>query len=84
MGGDIGAQTNRVFDNLEAVLREAKLSLDDVIKVNVFLADMADFAAMNTAYAARFSKPYPARTTVAVRELPRKAQIEIEMVARRP
>jgi 2-iminobutanoate/2-iminopropanoate deaminase len=82
--GDVEAQTHRVFDNLEAVLGDAGLSMDDVIKCNVYLADMADFKTMNAAYAKRFNKPYPARTTVAVRELPRKAQVEIEMVAKRP
>jgi 2-iminobutanoate/2-iminopropanoate deaminase len=82
--GDVGTQTNRVFDNFELVLRDAGLSLDDVIKCNVYLADMGDFAAMNAAYAKRFTKPYPARTTVAVRALPRDAQVEIEMVAKRP
>lgn len=82
--GDVGTQTNRVFDNFELVLRDAGLSLDDVIKCNVYLADMADFAAMNAVYGKRFTKPYPARTTVAVRALPRDAQVEIEMVAKRP
>jgi 2-iminobutanoate/2-iminopropanoate deaminase len=81
--GDVEAQTNRVFDNFEGVLADAGLTLDDVIKCNVYLADMADFQAMNGAYSKRFNKPYPARTTVAVRELPRKAMVEIEMIAKR-
>lgn len=81
--GDIETQTNRAFDNLEAVLLDSGLSLDHVIKCNVYLTDMDDFAAMNTAYSKRFTKPYPARTTVAVRALPRNARVEIEMVARR-
>ena len=81
--GDVGVQTNRCFDNLEAVLLDSGLTLDDVVKCNVYLTDMADFAAMNAAYQTRFSKPYPARTTVAVKQLPRDAQVEIEMVARR-
>jgi 2-iminobutanoate/2-iminopropanoate deaminase len=84
IAGDAGAQTNRAFDNLEAVLKDAGLSLDDVIKCNVYLTDMADFAAMNAAYEKRFTRPYPARTTVAVRGLPKNAQVEIEMVAKRP
>jgi 2-iminobutanoate/2-iminopropanoate deaminase len=83
VAGDIETQTNRAFDNLEAVLGDAGLSLDDVIKCNVYLADMGDFAAMNGAYAKRFKRPYPARTTVAVKTLPRNAQVEIEMVAKR-
>lgn len=81
--GDVTAQTQRVFDNLAAVLRAAELSLDDVIKCNVYLVDMADFAAMNAAYATRFSAPHPARTTVAVAGLPLGARVEIELVARR-
>ena len=81
--GDVEAQTHRAFDNLEAVLTDAGLSMDDVIKCNVYLTDMGNFAAMNAAYAKRFSKPYPARTTVAVRALPREALVEIELVARR-
>jgi 2-iminobutanoate/2-iminopropanoate deaminase len=81
--GDVEAQTHRAFDNLEAVLGDAGLTMGDVIKCNVYLTDMANFAAMNTAYAQRFTKPYPARTTVAVRALPRNALVEIEMVAKR-
>ena len=81
--GDIATQTNRAIDNLEAVLLDAGLSLDHVIKCNVYLTDMTNFAAMNTAYSERFAKPYPARTTVAVRALPRNALVEIEMVALR-
>jgi 2-iminobutanoate/2-iminopropanoate deaminase len=82
--GDVGAQTNRALDNLEAVLLDSGLTMDDVIKCNVYLADMGDFAAMNAVYSKRFNKPYPARTTVAVKTLPRDAQVEIEMVAKKP
>lgn len=81
--GDVAAQTHRVLDNLAAVLAAAGLSLADVIKCNVYLTDMADFAAMNGAYAERFSAPYPARTTVAVAGLPLNARVEIECIARR-
>ena len=81
--GDVTAQTHRVFDNLEAALKDAGLTMDHVIKCNVYLIDMADFTAMNAAYEQRFTKPYPARTTVAVKALPRDARVEIEMVARR-
>jgi 2-iminobutanoate/2-iminopropanoate deaminase len=81
--GGIDAQTHRVFDNLEAALRDAGLTMDHVIKCNVYLVDMADFSEMNAAYQQRFSVPYPARTTVAVKALPRDARVEIEMVARR-
>ena len=81
--GDVDAQTMRAFDNLELVLGDAGLGMDDVIKCNVYLTNMADFAAMNGAYGRRFAKPYPARTTVAVAGLPLGARVEIEMVARR-
>jgi 2-iminobutanoate/2-iminopropanoate deaminase len=81
--GGIDAQTHRVFDNLEAALHDAGLTMDHVIKCNVYLVDMADFSEMNAAYQQRFSAPYPARTTVAVKALPRDARVEIEMVARR-
>jgi 2-iminobutanoate/2-iminopropanoate deaminase len=81
--GDVAAQTHRVFDNLQAVLEDAGLSMDDVVKCNVYLVDMADFAAMNGVYATRFGAPYPARTTVAVAGLPLGARVEIECLARR-
>lgn len=81
--GDVGVQTLRAFDNLELVLGDAGLSMDDVIKCNVYLTDMADFAAMNAAYSTRFKKPFPARTTVGVKALPRHALVEIEMIAKR-
>ena len=81
--GDVEAQTMRAFDNLELVLQDAGLSMDNVIKCNVYLTNMADFAAMNAAYGKRFTKPYPSRTTVAVAGLPLGARVEIELVARR-
>jgi len=81
--GDVEAQTMRVFDNLEGVLQDAGLTLDDAIKCNVYLTTMADFAAMNSAYERRFTKPFPARTTVAVAGLPRNARVEIELIARK-
>ncbi len=81
--GDVEAQTHRCFDNLQAILEDSGLSMDDVIKCNVYLTIMADFPAMNTAYKARFTSPYPARTTVAVAGLPLGARVEIELVARR-
>lgn len=81
--GGVAEQTEQVFVNLSAVLTDAGLSLDDVVKVNVFLADMADFAEMNEVYAKRFSEPHPARSTVAVAGLPLGARVEIEVVAKR-
>lgn len=80
--GDAGAQTERIITNCTVVLAAAGKSLDDVVKANVFLADMADFAAMNEVYARRFAAPYPARTTVGVAALPLGARVEIEMIAR--
>ena len=81
--GDVEAQTHRVFDNLKGALEDAGLTMGDVIKCNVYLTDMANFPAMNAAYATRFEAPYPARTTVAVAGLPLGASVEIELVARR-
>ena len=65
-------------------MEDAGLSMDDVIKCNVYLTDMANFPHMNRAYQARFTAPFPARTTVAVAGLPLGALVEIELVARRP
>ena len=81
--GEVEAQTHRAFDNLQLLLEDAGLSMDDVVKCNVYLTDMANFAAMNAAYKTRFTAPYPARTTVAVAGLPLNAQVEIELVARK-
>jgi len=76
--GGIAAETERVIDNLEAILGSAGASLAHVIKTTVFLAEMGEFGAMNEIYARRFPDPKPARTTVAVRELPRAGRVEIE------
>lgn len=81
--GDVHAQTLRAFMNLEAVLKDAGLTMAHVIKCNVYLTDMADFAQMNAAYESRFERPFPARTTVAVAGLPLGARVEVEMIARR-
>ena len=80
--GDIRSETKRVFDNLRTILEAAGSSLDKVVKVNVYLRDMGDFAAMNEVYAAHFSTPYPARTTIQAGALPRGFGIEIECTAR--
>jgi 2-iminobutanoate/2-iminopropanoate deaminase len=82
--GEIDAQTRQCFANLGAVLTAAGLGFDDVLECHVFLVDMADFAAMNMAYADQFRAPYPARTTIGVAALPLGARVEIRMVARRP
>ncbi|HPH94665.1 MAG TPA: RidA family protein [Anaerolineaceae bacterium] len=81
--GGIGEQTRQAFNNLEAVVREAGMTMDNVIKVNVYLTSMTNFAGMNQVYQERFSQPYPARTTVAVAELPLNALVEIELIAER-
>lgn len=81
--GGIGAQTRQCLTNLFSVLEEAGLGPEHVVKVNVYLTDMADFEAMNTAYRLMFEEPHPARTTVAVAGLPLGAAVEIELVARR-
>lgn len=80
--GDAGMQTRQCFRNLFAVLAAAGSTPADVQKVNVYLVDMGDFAAMNAAYVEQFEAPYPARTTVAVAGLPLGARVEIELVAR--
>lgn len=81
--GGVGQQTDQCLSNLFAVLSAAGLSPDNVIKANVYLTDMADFPAMNEAYARRFSQPHPARTTIGVATLPLGARVEIELVARK-
>ena len=81
--GDIEAQTEQCFVNLFNVLAAAGLTEANVVKANVFLTDMGNFAAMNKVYATKFSAPYPARSTVAVAGLPIGAQVEIELIARK-
>jgi 2-iminobutanoate/2-iminopropanoate deaminase len=80
--GDAAAQTEQIFRNIGAVLQAAHLSLEDVVKVTVYLIDMTDFAAMNEVYGRWFSAPHPARTTVAAAGLPLGARVEIEVIAR--
>ncbi|MDO7787809.1 RidA family protein [Desulforamulus aquiferis] len=82
--GNISAQTEQCFANLLNVLSAAGLGPEHVVKVNVFLTDMQDFAAMNEVYARQFASPYPARTTIGVASLPLGAGVEIELIARRP
>jgi 2-iminobutanoate/2-iminopropanoate deaminase len=77
----IKAQTAQSLANVKAILAEAGLTLANVVKTTVFLADMGDFAAMNEVYAEAFEAPYPARSAVAVRELPKKVLVEIEVIA---
>ncbi len=81
VGSDIQTQTDRALQNLQAILKSAGASLASVIKTTVFLARMSDFQGMNTVYASYFGEHAPARSTVAVAELPRKVLVEIECVA---
>lgn len=80
-GSDIKSQTEQSLKNVKAILEEAGLTMQNVVKTTVFLADMADFAAMNEVYSSFFSEPYPARSAVAVKTLPKAALVEIECVA---
>lgn len=82
--GGVPEQTERVFQNLQAVLSSANLHFVDVVKTTVFLRDMADFTAMNEVYARYMGDHRPARSTVAVAGLPRDVLVEIEMVAAAP
>jgi 2-iminobutanoate/2-iminopropanoate deaminase len=79
--GDIEAQTERVMKNLMAVLKEAKIGPENVVKTTVFLQDLADFAKMNEVYARFLGKEPPARSTVQVAGLPKGVRIEIEAIA---
>jgi 2-iminobutanoate/2-iminopropanoate deaminase len=79
--GDIAAQTRRVFQNLGAILEAAGASFANVARTTVYLADMADFAAMNEVYATVFESPAPARSTVQAAGLPKNARVEIDVIA---
>ena len=81
--GGIKEQTRQSLLNVQAILAEAGLSMTSVVKTTVFLADMAHFAEMNSVYAEFFAEPYPARSAVAVKTLPKNALVEIEVVATR-
>ena len=79
--GGVKEQARQSLTNVKAILDEAGLTLDNVVKTTVFLADMNDFADMNAVYAEFFAEPYPARSAVAVKTLPKGALVEIEVVA---
>ncbi|MBQ4221590.1 MAG: RidA family protein, partial [Bacteroidales bacterium] len=81
--GGVQEQTKQSIENAAAILEAAGLSLANVVKTTVFLADMGDFAAMNEVYAQYFSEPFPARSAVAVKTLPKNALVEIECIAAR-
>ena len=80
--GGIEAETERIFQNLSAVLKAAGRSFDDVVRVGVFLTNITDFAAMNAIYAKHFSQPFPARTTIGAAALPLGAYVEIDLVVK--
>lgn len=77
----ITAQTSQALANVKAILAEAGLTVDNVVKTTVFLADMNDFAAMNEVYAQNFTEPFPARSAVAVKTLPKNVLVEVEVIA---
>lgn len=77
----ISGQTTQIFKNIKALLEDAGSNLNQIIKTTVFLSDMSDFAAMNEVYAGYLSQPYPARSAVAVKTLPKNALVEIEVIA---
>ena len=79
--GGIMEPTRQSLQNVKAILEEAGLTMSNVVKTTVFLADMADFADMNAVYSEFFAEPYPARSAVAVKTLPKGALVEIEVVA---
>ncbi|MBO7466934.1 MAG: RidA family protein [Bacteroidaceae bacterium] len=79
--GGIKEQTRQSLRNVQAILEEKGLTMGNVVKTTVFMADMNDFADMNAVYAEFFSEPYPARSAVAVKTLPKGALVEIEVVA---
>ncbi|MBQ9583472.1 MAG: RidA family protein [Bacteroidales bacterium] len=81
--GGVAEQTRQSLSNAAAILAAAGLGLQNVVKTTVFLADMADFAAMNEVYAQFFASPFPARSAVAVKTLPKGALVEIECIAAR-
>jgi len=78
--GDIGAQTRRVFDNLTAVCQAAGGSLNDVMRIGIYLTDLGDFTAVNAVMSDYFGAPYPARSTIEVAGLPRGARVEVDAI----
>lgn len=80
VAGNIGAQARRVFDNLTAVAEEAGGSLAQIVRVGIYVADLANFAAVNAVMAEYFQAPYPARSTIEVSALPKGAQVEVDAI----
>ena len=80
--GGVAAETERLFQNLSAVLEEAGKGFDDVVRAGVYLTSMSDYAAVNAIYAKHFSQPFPARTAIGVAALPLGASVEIDLVVK--
>lgn len=80
-GSNVEAQAEQSMQNIKNILAEAGLGFENVVKTTIFLADMNDFAKVNEIYAKHFSEPFPARSTVAIKTLPKNALVEIEVVA---
>jgi 2-iminobutanoate/2-iminopropanoate deaminase len=81
VGADVSTQTERVCQNIAAVLKANGFTFGNVVKTTVFLTDLANFAAMNAVYSKYFTEPFPARSTIQVAALPRGSQVEIEVTA---
>jgi 2-iminobutanoate/2-iminopropanoate deaminase len=81
ISGDIKAQTERVLENVKAILDDQKLTFANVVKSTVFLTNLGDFAGMNEIYAKYFTENFPARSTIQVAALPKGANVEIEVIA---
>ncbi|MBS0584106.1 MAG: RidA family protein [Proteobacteria bacterium] len=79
--GDIAVQARRVFDNLKAVAAAAGIGLEQVVRVGIYLTDLGNFAQVNEVMAEYFTQPYPARSTIEVKGLPKAAQVEVDMIA---
>ena len=84
VAGDIKAQTERVLENVKAILDDQRLGFEHVVKSTVFMTNLADFGAMNEVYAKYFTSEHPARSTVQVAALPKGANVEIEVIAHFP
>ncbi len=82
VAGGLASETERIFQNLSAVLKVAGKSFDDVVRAGVYLTSMSDYAALNGIYAKHFRAPFPARTTIAVAALPLGACVEIDLVVK--
>jgi|UniRef100_A0A7C3LT46 2-iminobutanoate/2-iminopropanoate deaminase len=84
VSGGVGEETSQILSNISNILRESGLEWDNCLKVTIYLADMGDFQVVNEIYGKAFSAPYPARSTVGVKALPKGARVEVEVIARKP